>query len=336
VASYAKRTNGWRAQIAIQGVRESKVLSTKAEAIAWASARETEIRAGKATGVERGRTVGDAFKRYEKEVSVHKDGHRWEALRLARCGAWEVAGGAFTDMKLADVTSDVLGKWRDHRMKVDKVSGSTVNRELNLLSHVFATAAKEWKWIAASPTTDVRRPKEAPARDRLYTDDEIERVCLALGFDLASNDHVETISQRVAVAFLFAIETAMRAGEICGLMPQDIVGRVATLNKTKNGTKRNVPLSTRAVELLKLLPLPEEGENVFALTAATVDALFRRAKLRAMIDDATFHDSRHLAITRLAKRLNVLELARMVGHRDLRQLQVYYNETAEVIATKLG
>lgn len=336
MASYAKRTNGWRVQIAIQGVRESKVLSTKAEAIAWASARETEIRAGKATGVERGRTVGDAFKRYEKEVSVHKDGHRWESLRLARCGAWEVAGAAFTEMKLADVTSDVLGKWRDHRMKVDKVSGSTVNRELNLLSHVFATAAKEWKWIAASPTTDVRRPKESPARDRLYTDDEIERVCLALGFDQASNEQVETISQRVAVAFLFAIETAMRAGEICGLMRQDIVGRVATLNKTKNGTKRNVPLSTRAVELLGLLPLPEEGRNVFGLTAATVDALFRRAKLRAMIDDATFHDSRHLAITRLAKKLNVLDLARMVGHRDLRQLQVYYNETAETMAERLG
>jgi integrase len=220
-------------------------------------------------------------------------------------------------------------------MKVDKVSGSTVNRELNLLSHVFAKAAKEWKWIAASPTTDVRRSKEAPARDRLYTDDEIERVCLALGFDLASNEQVETISQRVAVAFLFAIEEAMRADEICGLIQQDIVCRVATLNKTKNGTKRNVPLSIRAVELLELLPFPEEGGNVFGLTAAKVDALFRRAKLRAMIYDATFRDSRHLAITRLAKKLNVLDLAHMVGHRDLRQLQAYYNETAEAMAERL-
>lgn len=181
----------------------------------------------------------------------------------------------------------------------------------------------------------MRRPKEAPARDRLYSDDEIERVCLALGFDLASNEQVETISQKVAVAFLFAIETAMRAGEICGLMQKDIVGRVATLNKTKNGTKRNVPLSIRAVELLELLPLQEADRTVFGLTAATVDALFRRAKLRAMIDDATFHDSRHLAITRLAKKLNVLDLARMVGHRDLRQLQVYYNETAEAMAERL-
>jgi len=54
-----------------------------------------------------------------------------------------------------------------------------------------------------------------------------------------------------------------------------------------------------------------------------------------MIDDGTFHDTRHLAITHLAKKLNVLDLARMVGHKDLRQLQLYYNESAETMATRL-
>jgi integrase len=222
-------------------------MSTKAGAIAWASARETEIRTGKATGIERGRTVGDAFPRYEKEVSVHKDGQRWASLRLVRLGAWEVAGAVFSEMKLAEVTSNILGRCRDHRMNVDKVSGSTVNRELNLMSHVFATAAKEWKWIASSPTTDVRRPKESPARDRLYTDDEIERICFALGFDQGAEEHVEAVSQRIAVAFLFAIETAMRVSEICGLMPRDIVGRVATLTETKNGTKRSTSVDASSI-----------------------------------------------------------------------------------------
>lgn len=49
-----------------------------------------------------------------------------------------------------------------------------------------------------------------------------------------------------------------------------------------------------------------------------------------------FHDTRHEAITRLASRLNVLELARMVGHKNLGELQTYYNETAENISKKLG
>lgn len=137
---------------------------------------------------------------------------------------------------------------------------------------------------------------------------------------------VTTANQRVAVAFLFAIETAMRAGEICSLTPKDISGRSAVLQRTKNGTKRGVPLSTRAAQLLKVLPEVAEAEPIFGLTAASLDALFRKAKKRAMIDDSTFHDTRHLAITRLAKKLNVLDLARMVGHRDLRQLQVYYKD----------
>lgn len=229
----------------------------------------------------------------------------------------------------------MLGKWRDHRLNVDKVSGSTVSRELNLLSNIFTVAAREWKWIAASPTTDVRRPKESEPRDRLYTDDEIERICLALGFDLGAEQMAVTVSQRVAVVFLFAIETAMRAGEICGLCQHDVVGRVATLIETKNGTKRKVPLTKRAIELLELLPTPDEGATLFGITTKSLDTLFRKAKTRAGIEGATFHDTRHLAITRLARKLNVLDLARIVGHRDLRQLQVYYNETAEAIATRL-
>lgn len=54
-----------------------------------------------------------------------------------------------------------------------------------------------------------------------------------------------------------------------------------------------------------------------------------------MIDDLHFHDTRHTAITRLAKIFNVLELARIVGHRDLRNLQIYFNMTAEDMAKKL-
>jgi len=249
---------------------------------------------------------------------------------------YEMAGVPLGEMRLADITSDILGRWRDQRLTVDKVKGSSVNRDLNLLSHVFSSATKEWKWIAKSPTTDVRRPADPPPRDRLYSDDEIERICFALGFDQAETNLASTGYQRVAVAFLFAIETAMRAGEICGLVASDILGRTATLRQTKNGTKRGVALSSLAAELLRLLPRVPEDEPLFGMTAGSLDALFRKAKKRAMIEDGTFHDTRHLAITRLARKLNVLDLARMVGHRDLRQLQIYYNESAETIASRLA
>lgn len=333
MASFAKRATGWRVQIAIQGVRESRVFTTKTEAAAWAAQRETEIRTENATGIQRGRTVQAAFERYEKEVSVHKRGADKESIRLAAIGRMLVDGKPLKEWKLADITPEVLGKWRDQRLL--KVKGSSVNRDLNLLSHVFASAVREWKWIAASPTADVRRPADPPPRDRLYTADEIDRLCAAMGIEVDQSKPIETTTQRVGIAFLFAIETAMRAGEICGLTAAQVKGRVATLPRTKNGTKRDVPLSSRAAALLKLLPAPEEGGTIFGLSPASVDALFRKSRNRAMIEGVTFHDTRHLAITRLAKKLHVLDLARMTGHRDLKKLQIYYNESAEDMAARL-
>ncbi|OWW18438.1 tyrosine-type recombinase/integrase [Noviherbaspirillum denitrificans] len=349
MASFKKDGNVWRVQVYVKGQRDSGTFQTKAQAQAWAAQRETELRQNKSTAVIAGKTVRDAFHRYEKEVSRTKRGHRYEALRMGVLAEIEVGERPvkFGDIKLSDLTSEHLGMLRDARMSMEvaqrqieradpapirTVSGSTVNREFNLLSHVFNTARREWKWLAESPTKDVRRPKNPPPRDRRIREDEIERLCLSLGFD---DGPAMTVSQRVAVAFLFAIETAMRAGEICALVPEHVQGQVAHLPQTKNGTKRDVPLSKRAVELLSYLPKPEEGGTVFGITSKSLDALFRKAKDRCGITDLTFHDSRHEAITRLAKKLNVLELARMVGHRDLRMLQIYYNATAAEIASRL-
>lgn len=327
MASFSKLKTGWRAQIAIKGNRESAMFSTKAEAQAWSAERESALRRRIETGINTDKTLKDAFDRYIEEVSIHKRGKKWEENRLTAIALQSVNGSPLGAMKLCDITADVLGKWRDSRLLI--VAGSTINRDMNLLSHVFTTARKEWKWITTSPTTDVRRPKNPPPRDRRITQDEIERICLALGYD----DHVRNKSDAVAVAFLFAIESAMRAGEICSLTWDNIRGNVAYLPRTKNGTKRDVPLSAKAVELLGLLP--KNQDKCFGLTSDSLSTLFRKGTARACIDNMTFHDTRHEAITRLAKKLNVLELARMVGHKDLSMLQIYYNETAEELAKKL-
>jgi integrase len=332
MASIAKRDKGWRAQVAILGVRESRTFSTKAKAVAWAGQRETEIRQGKAAGVALDKTCGDAFRRYVKEVSSQKAGRQWESTRLHFLGRQLFDGRPLDEIRLVDLTPAMLGAWRDQRLAAN-VAGSTINRDLGLISNVFTVARREWKWIAGSPTTDVRRPKDPPSRERLPTPDEIDRICLACGFD---EGPVTTKSQAVAVAFLFAIETGMRAGEICKLRPEWISENVAHLpaSVNKNGFKRDVPLSRRARELLDLLPDPGDGPR-FGISEASLDALFRKARTRAGVEGLTFHDTRHLAITRLAKKLGVLDLARMVGHRDLRMLQIYYNESAADIATRL-
>lgn len=332
MASYVKRSGGWRAQVAIKGTRDSKTFSTKAEAVAWATEREAALRKQSVTGIVADKTLGQAFERYAEEVSVHKAGRRWEEMRLNLIGRAVIDKRQLSSMLLSEVTPEILGKWRDQRMQTDKVSGSTVNREFKLLSNVFTVARREWRWVEKSPTTDVRRPKENKAREKLYNDDEIERISLALGFN---ESIASTKKQCVGIAFLFAIETAMRQGEICSLTEDSITGAVAHLKHTKNGEARNVPLSKRALELLKYLPPQEKDGSLFHVKASSAEVIFRKARIAAGVLDGTFHDTRHLAITRLAKKLNVLELARMVGHKDLNELRTYYNETAEEIAKRL-
>ncbi|ARU21108.1 tyrosine-type recombinase/integrase [Ralstonia syzygii subsp. celebesensis] len=85
-----------------------------------------------------------------------------------------------------------------------------------------------------------------------------------------------------------------------------------------------------------MLPAVEVGDPLLGLSAASRDALFRKAKEKAGIADLTFHDTRHEAITRLAKKLQPLDLARMTGHTNLQELMTYYNESAENIAQRLG
>jgi integrase len=52
---------------------------------------------------------------------------------------------------------------------------------------------------------------------------------------------------------LCAVETAMRRGEILGMEWQHVHERHVHLPRTKNGTARNVPLSSRARALIGLL-----------------------------------------------------------------------------------
>ncbi|MBW3508811.1 MULTISPECIES: hypothetical protein [Janthinobacterium] len=97
MASFRKRSGGWRAEIAVLGTRELETFSTKAEADAWAAEREAQLRRSDATGIVAGKTCLQAFERYRDEVSVHTKGARWEAIQLTAIAKHMVA-----DKKLGD------------------------------------------------------------------------------------------------------------------------------------------------------------------------------------------------------------------------------------------
>ncbi len=312
----------WRAQVCVAGARNSDTFATKQEAAAWVMAREADM-TGRTDGTK---TLGDAFDKYAKDVSPNHRGQRWETVRLTKLATYPIAKKRLSALTAADVTA-----WRDSRLK--DVSPASVRREMGLIRAVFEVARKEWKWLRANPMQDVSRPRAPPSRKRRVSAEEIKAVTAALGVDQLKAD---TASQRVGLAFLFALETAMRSGEIIGLQWADIHidDRYVNLPRTKNGDARQVPLSTRAAEILGALP--ETERPAFDINGATRDVLFRRARDAAKIGNLHFHDSRAEAIWRLSKKLDVLQLARVIGHRDPKSLLLYYSESASDIAKKLG
>ncbi len=319
MASFRKHNKGWRAEVFRQGIRKSKIFPTKREAQDWAARAEFEIQ--HADKVADKTQLGDVFDRYAREVSPKKKGGRWEVIRLEKLQKDKLA-----KIQLGRLAASDFADWRDRRMK--EVQPASVIREMQLMSSVLSTARREWGLISSNPVSDVSKPRKPPPRDRLPTQDEIETMLHCAGSDL------DKATARAFHAFRFALETAMRAGEIAGLEWDrvDLDRRVARLIHTKNGRPRDVPLSTKAVELLETLP---HADLVFGLSSRQLDVLFRKSRDKANVVGLTFHDSRHAAITALSKKLDVLDLARMVGHSDIRQLMTYYNESAENIAKRL-
>lgn len=265
-------------------------------------------------------TLGEVFRKYADEVSPGKEGHRWEMVRLAK-----FCRDPLSETALKDLRPSHFAEWRDKRLR--EVSPASVARELQLMSAVMTRAKREWQFVPTNPLEDVRKPPKPAPRTRLPTDAEFERLAHVAGSDL-SFAHA-----RAYHAFLFACETAMRAGEIVGLRWAAISGNVAHLGKTKNGFARDVPLSKAALALLAALP---RADPVFDLTSEQLDSLWRKTMKKAAVTGLVFHDSRHFAITHLARKLDVMDLARMTGHRDLKSLLGYYNAAPSDIADRLG
>ena len=137
----------------------------------------------------------------------------------------------------------------------------------------------------------------------------------------------ESKSERIGAAIAFAIETAMRAGGICGITWEDVnlERRTVHLPKTKNGNPKTVPLSTTAVKVLQQLQTLEDCQRkAFNLKSDSLDVNFRKTRNKCLIDDLHFHDLRREALTRLARKVDVLNLAKISGHTDLRILQKVY------------
>lgn len=327
MATFRKRNGGWRAEVCISSTRTSATFTTKREAQAWAAQEETNLREASAGKVPN-KPFRVLLERYSREVSTKKRGAVREQNMIN-----VILRDPVSEVSLRTLAPTDIASWRDRRL--NQVSGATVEREMTILSHACSVARREWGWLHVNPVSDVRRPPPTAARTRRPTAEETEKLLHVLGYSRETPP--ETASARIGAAYLFAIETAMRAGEICSLEWQYVHERHVHLPQTKNGYARDVPLSAEARRIIdQIRSLNGEEGTVFCVSTASLDALFRKAKTRALIEGLHFHDTRREALTRLSKVFGVMELARISGHRDLRVLQnVYYAPSVSDLADKL-
>lgn len=329
MAYIRKRGKNWSLELLVNGKTEYASFPTRAQASLYALERRAELRGDKLPA----KTLDDALDKYLREKAPKLDGDRWARNKIRNLRDHPLA-----KKRLEAITGPDIAQWRDERLAGPKLKGegnpgpATVNRELNLLRSVFEAAVRDWGYLKANPMAGLKRPKNPRARRRRISQDEIEAVCKALGYVSGAPAN---LSQRVALAFLFALETAMRGGEIVRLQWAHVGKLSVHLPKTKNGDARDVPLSLRARAILELLPRDKQV-SVFQISDAQRDALFRKGRVRSGVQGLHFHDTRAEAIWRLSKKLDVMELARMIGHRNISSLMFYYETTADELAAKLG
>ena len=99
----------------------------------------------------------------------------------------------------------------------------SVNREWNTLSAAWTHAARVWGLaLPQNPFRLVARPAASAPRNQRISAEVAQAIIEALGYD--GQRPPEQQREKVTWAFLFAIETAMRCGEICKLTPEDVQG----------------------------------------------------------------------------------------------------------------
>ena len=330
MATIRKLRGRWQAQVRRRGTKpRCKSFDTKQEAEKWARDLEGQVdRFGAApdTKILERTTLEQLLERYQREISPTKRGSVQEIQRIDVLRRHDLAYRTLIGLSQQDIAS-----FRDERLQ--SVAPSTTVRELAILSHVLEVAIRDWGLpLAKNVVKLVRRPVIRNERSRRLSGDEEHR--LLDGCDGGQTPYLKTL-------LILAIETGMRRGELLGLQWADISHnrRVITLAMTKNGSGREVPLSTRAfVALMDWKGHAQVGQStIFPMTPGALEQTWRRLLVRVGIKGLRFHDLRHEGVSRLFERgLNMIEVSSISGHKELRMLKRYTHLSADDLVARLS
>ncbi len=336
MASIQKRSSSYRARITREGKSTlSATFPTKAEALAWASEIQAKIRLGIYQDEGQSKPIRES--NFEEAANHYIQTHSvYKKSSCSEIGIIRILIKRWADLDVAELNKSHVIALRDELLSLGR-AGSTVNHYFNAISKIYQMLIEEWGLPVTNPIKGLKRVPNNKGRC-IRVNRDIESLLLA-GCQAIDTPLLASIIE-------FAIQTGMRRGEVMGLSwsDVDIANRKAYLYKTKNGEPRQVPLTLRAIKVLKALP--KTDDRVFPMTFDCLRSQFNRLRNHLKegwdgyganpFNDLRFHDFRHEALSRLSDAgLNVIELSHISGHKTLAMLKRYTHPSHEAIFLKI-
>lgn len=203
MAYIKKRGEYWRAEVRRKGHKPTyRTFDTQAEAQKWARRIEADIDTGfyvDNSAAEK-MTLGEALKQYRRDIAAKKRHPTQEYGRIDRWLRNDLCFRTLANLKGAD-----FARYRDQRRAQGKAE-NTIRLELQLVSHLYEIARKEWGMEGLmNPLKNIRKPSVSAARDRRLEPGEYEKIKAVLA---------ESGNPYAAPAFDLAIETSLRQGTL--------------------------------------------------------------------------------------------------------------------------
>lgn len=341
MAYIKKRGEYWRVEIRRKGQKPTyRTFDTQGEAQKWARRVESEMETGHYVDHSEAEqtTLRTALERYRKEVAPKKRHPKQENGRIDRWLRNDLCYRTLANLKGVD-----FARYRDARREQGRAE-NTIRLELQIISHLFELARKEWGMEGLSnPLKNIRKPSGSSARDRRLDPGEYEKIYAAL---LSSGNPF------AAPAFDLAIETSLRQGTLFSLKWEwiDLAKQMIRIPPLARGAENKgvpavLPISTHAAGVLSNLhprddagaPIINPTGLVLKTTSNAVLCVWKRILPIVGVSGLRWHDLRHEAASRLfEKGLHPLEVASITGHKSMQMLKRYTHLKPESLLAKLG
>ncbi len=228
--------------------------------------------------------------------------------------------------RLDEIKQQDITNWLAEKRQIGMAPAS-VAKIKTVMSKSFELA-RQWELFDGNPTKRSWSEKYNNSRERYLTSDEAKALKLAC--ECSSNPQLKNI---VALLLL----TGARKSELLKAKWTDIDldKRTWTLNMTKNGRRRHIPLSLGAIAVIGQLPkypdCPWLLPNPQTLLPFTdIKRSWMQARKAAGLDDVHLHDLRHSFASNLVNSgVDILRVSRLMGHVNLASTSRYSHLAAD-------